>query len=487
MGRRKIEIKPLEGKKTRIDTFHKRKIGLVKKAAELSMLCNIKLILAFEDLSGEVFKYSTHGIFEPHEYFKEAWYNSAYEKTSDDYPDFFSKVFKRRKKGKGETDSNAADGDDNEGDNDNEIEIDCDEEKSDREPKIIVNHTPAETGSDQRMQIERQDSVAELLEEFGKRFSRIAGIQGEELLENVSKSIEMLKRGQTVNYENPSKNEIIQRSRRRTIETSTPVIDGKMNGSPHMSRNPSFVSYTKKNTLDLDSSHIRKHSPFNRSDIKDDIIFEEPEPELRDKTSYISNHIKGNNSMDMDFLPLPGQTNFFSRYQVPQADIVDFSNNLINNQNGIVLEGPEMNQDQMMGGLFGRGNKSDSDQSPPQFEVSRNNTKDFWLNLSRGDGSIDQSGMLKEEQDFDVPPLLGKMENRLNPDGGNSGLMLFSPIPMTSMTMNRKAENNMDWLAFSLKTQQEQKQFSFELPNQSFQSEPSIMKSPRLEKHIKDF
>jgi MADS-box transcription factor len=41
MGRKKILIKPISDERLRNITFNKRKAGLLKKAAELSMLCNI--------------------------------------------------------------------------------------------------------------------------------------------------------------------------------------------------------------------------------------------------------------------------------------------------------------------------------------------------------------------------------------------------------------------------------------------------------------
>ena len=89
MGRRKIEFKPITDKRSRKDIFYKRKTGLVKKAAELSMLCNVRMLVVFEDLSGEIVKYSTHGIYDPVEYFTEKYLNSKFEFTSVHYPDFF--------------------------------------------------------------------------------------------------------------------------------------------------------------------------------------------------------------------------------------------------------------------------------------------------------------------------------------------------------------------------------------------------------------
>lgn len=51
MGRRKIEIQKIANGKRRQATFRKRKVGLIKKAIELSVLCNcdISLIIHNED------------------------------------------------------------------------------------------------------------------------------------------------------------------------------------------------------------------------------------------------------------------------------------------------------------------------------------------------------------------------------------------------------------------------------------------------------
>ncbi len=58
MGRKKIDIKLIEDKKDRQVTFAKRKIGLLKKAAELAILCGTKVSLLFTDLSDQLHTYS---------------------------------------------------------------------------------------------------------------------------------------------------------------------------------------------------------------------------------------------------------------------------------------------------------------------------------------------------------------------------------------------------------------------------------------------
>lgn len=57
MGRKKIIITPIVDEKHRNITFNKRKNGLLKKAAEISLLCQIKLFLAFTDLNGNLINF----------------------------------------------------------------------------------------------------------------------------------------------------------------------------------------------------------------------------------------------------------------------------------------------------------------------------------------------------------------------------------------------------------------------------------------------
>ncbi len=59
MGRNKITIRKIDDARLRYLTFHKRKNGLMKKAAEFAMLCNIDLVLIFNDLNNSVIKYTS--------------------------------------------------------------------------------------------------------------------------------------------------------------------------------------------------------------------------------------------------------------------------------------------------------------------------------------------------------------------------------------------------------------------------------------------
>lgn len=64
MGKKKIEIEPIESAKTRQLTLAKRKKGLMKKAMELSILCNADIFLSVssEESPNETFFFSSKEI-----------------------------------------------------------------------------------------------------------------------------------------------------------------------------------------------------------------------------------------------------------------------------------------------------------------------------------------------------------------------------------------------------------------------------------------
>ncbi|KAH9325782.1 hypothetical protein KI387_005960, partial [Taxus chinensis] len=59
MGRGKIEIKRIENSTNRQVTFSKRRGGLMKKAHELSVLCDAELGLIIFSNTGKLFEYAT--------------------------------------------------------------------------------------------------------------------------------------------------------------------------------------------------------------------------------------------------------------------------------------------------------------------------------------------------------------------------------------------------------------------------------------------
>ncbi|KAJ4787518.1 MADS transcription factor [Rhynchospora pubera] len=67
MGRGKIEIKRIENPTQRQGTFYKRRDGLFKKARELSVLCDVELLLLLFSSSGKIYEYhapSVHSVKE---------------------------------------------------------------------------------------------------------------------------------------------------------------------------------------------------------------------------------------------------------------------------------------------------------------------------------------------------------------------------------------------------------------------------------------
>ncbi|KAJ3678936.1 hypothetical protein LUZ61_021100 [Rhynchospora tenuis] len=57
MGRGKTEIKRIENPTQRQSTFYKRRDGLFKKARELSVLCDVDLLLLLFSSSGKIYEY----------------------------------------------------------------------------------------------------------------------------------------------------------------------------------------------------------------------------------------------------------------------------------------------------------------------------------------------------------------------------------------------------------------------------------------------
>ncbi|KAI8898896.1 hypothetical protein BC833DRAFT_525364, partial [Globomyces pollinis-pini] len=58
-GKRKIEMKYIENKVHRRDTFYKRKSGVMQKVHELSVLTGNDILLVMKSDSGNIFSYAT--------------------------------------------------------------------------------------------------------------------------------------------------------------------------------------------------------------------------------------------------------------------------------------------------------------------------------------------------------------------------------------------------------------------------------------------
>ncbi|KAK4751415.1 hypothetical protein SAY87_004897 [Trapa incisa] len=57
MRRRKLEMKRIEDKSSRQVTFLKRRSGLIKKARELSILCDVEVALLVFSSHGRLFEF----------------------------------------------------------------------------------------------------------------------------------------------------------------------------------------------------------------------------------------------------------------------------------------------------------------------------------------------------------------------------------------------------------------------------------------------
>lgn len=59
MGRGRVEMKRIENKISRQVTFSKRRLGLLKKTHEISVLCDADVALIVFSAKGKLFEYST--------------------------------------------------------------------------------------------------------------------------------------------------------------------------------------------------------------------------------------------------------------------------------------------------------------------------------------------------------------------------------------------------------------------------------------------
>ncbi|XVF43682.1 hypothetical protein PTKIN_Ptkin02bG0060100 [Pterospermum kingtungense] len=59
MGRRKLEMKRIEDKSSLHVTFSKRRSGLIKKARQLSVLCDVQIALVIFSSRGRLYEFST--------------------------------------------------------------------------------------------------------------------------------------------------------------------------------------------------------------------------------------------------------------------------------------------------------------------------------------------------------------------------------------------------------------------------------------------
>ncbi|OIT22255.1 agamous-like mads-box protein agl15, partial [Nicotiana attenuata] len=63
MGRKKVEIKPIKDKNSRQVTFSKRRKGLLKKAKQLSILCDVDVAVVVFSNHGRLYDFSSTNRF----------------------------------------------------------------------------------------------------------------------------------------------------------------------------------------------------------------------------------------------------------------------------------------------------------------------------------------------------------------------------------------------------------------------------------------
>eukprot|EP01018_Ginkgo_biloba_P003270 Gb_39109 [translate_table: standard] len=64
MGRRRVEFNRIENRAKRQVTFSKRRNGLLKKAWELSVLCDAEVALVIFSSTGKIYEFASHGMKE---------------------------------------------------------------------------------------------------------------------------------------------------------------------------------------------------------------------------------------------------------------------------------------------------------------------------------------------------------------------------------------------------------------------------------------
>ncbi|XP_073155719.1 MADS-box protein FLOWERINGUS C-like [Henckelia pumila] len=94
MGRRKLEIKRIEDKSARQVTFSKRRNGLLKKAKELSVLCDVDVGVIIFSCRGKLYHYSstkslTEILQSYHSRAEDDTISSAGVREKQDYIEFF--------------------------------------------------------------------------------------------------------------------------------------------------------------------------------------------------------------------------------------------------------------------------------------------------------------------------------------------------------------------------------------------------------------
>jgi len=139
MGRKKIEIKTIDDVRVRKVTFNKRKSGLIKKAMELSILCDceIGLMIATPPPESKVFQYSSTTMPQVIQRLQQHEGPVVESRNNNDYGTLYS-----RKDGKGSDD----DGEEDAGDAPAAGDEDDDDDKGAKNPRNLCIQIPQGAG-----------------------------------------------------------------------------------------------------------------------------------------------------------------------------------------------------------------------------------------------------------------------------------------------------------------------------------------------------
>ncbi|KAH7515470.1 hypothetical protein FEM48_Zijuj10G0029800 [Ziziphus jujuba var. spinosa] len=77
MGRKKVEMKRIEDKSSRYATFSKRRSGLMKKARELSILCDVEVSLVIFSSRGKLYEFSSTDCVRPEDFWSSCLFSPS--------------------------------------------------------------------------------------------------------------------------------------------------------------------------------------------------------------------------------------------------------------------------------------------------------------------------------------------------------------------------------------------------------------------------
>ncbi|GAA0161038.1 MADS box transcription factor [Lithospermum erythrorhizon] len=98
MGRGRVELKRIENKINRQVTFSKRRNGLLKKAYELSVLCEAEVALIIFSSRGKLFEFGSSGITKTLERYQRCSFNPQENGAERETQNWYQEVSKLKAK-----------------------------------------------------------------------------------------------------------------------------------------------------------------------------------------------------------------------------------------------------------------------------------------------------------------------------------------------------------------------------------------------------